>query len=199
MCNEKIRFTKLGLAVAITFSIGFCLAQPLIASAILLFGIVTIACYILAIGLEQVSALLAPVFFRRGRRILGWQIALAGVVAALVILPQAEPAQAQFFNSLETGLKAVIADSGSGIDEGIITTIFVFFRVLVVLAFVTGVIISLTLAMRGGEWQPLLNVIGIGVAFVVAVEVISVLILGTAATAGGGAGGGGVAAGGAGG
>jgi hypothetical protein len=195
MCHEKIRFTKLGLAVVAVFSIWFSVVQPLIASAILLFGIVTIAFYVLSLGLEQVSALLTPVFFRRGRRIPGWQMTLGGVVAALVILPQAEPAQAQFFNSLETGLKAVIADSGSGIDEGIITTIFVFFRVLVVLAFVTGVIISLTLAMRGGEWQPLLNVIGIGVAFVVAVEVISVLILGAAATAGGGAGGGGAGGG----
>lgn len=191
MCHEKIRFTKLGLAVAAVFSVWFSIVQPLIASALLLFGIVTIAFYILSLGLEQVSALFAPVFFRHGRKVSGWQMALAGVVVTLVIFPPAEPVQAQFFNSLETGLKAVIADSGSGIDEGIITTIFVFFRVLVVLAFVTGVIISLTLAMRGGEWQPLLNVIGIGVAFVVAVEVISVLILGAAATAGGGAGGGG--------
>ena len=199
MCNEKIRFTKLGLGVAAVLSIWLTVVQPLIASALLSFGLITIAFYILAIGLEQASILLAPVFFCRGRRIPGWQMALGGVVVALVILPQAEPAQAQFFNALETDLKSVIADSNSGIDEGIITTIFIFFRVLVVLAFVTGVIISLTLAMRGADWQPLLNVMGIGVAFVVAVEVISVLMLGAAATGGGAGGGGGGAGGGAGG
>jgi hypothetical protein len=45
------------------------------------------------------------------------------------------------------------------------------------------------LAMRGADWQPLLNVMGIGVAFVVGVEVISQLMLGgtgTGGTAGGG-------------
>jgi hypothetical protein len=197
MFIDKIRATplhrigtqRLGLAIAAGFIIWLTLIQPLITTAILCFGAVAIALHILAIGIQEISTILTPWLCRSGRRIPGWQMALAGSMVALVIVPHAEPAQAQFFNSLETRLKEVITAADTGIDENIITQIFVFFRILVVLAFVTGVIICLTLAMRGADWQPLLNVMGIGVAFVVGVEVISQLMLGGAGT-GGGAGGG---------
>jgi hypothetical protein len=187
--TEKFRVPKFGLAVAVLLFAWFALFQPLVACGVLCFGIVTIAFYILSIAVEQVSILLAPIFFGRGKRVSGWQVGLGAIVTGFVVMRQAGPADAQFFNSLETGLKAVIADSGSGIDEGIITTIFIFFRVLVVLAFVTGIIISLTLSLRGGDWQPLVSVMGIGLGFVVLVEVMSVLILGAGGAGGGGGGG----------
>ena len=193
MVTEKVRVTKLGLGSAVLLFTCFALFQPLIACGILCFGIATIAFYILSLAVEEISVLLAPIFLGRGKRVSGWQMGLGAIVAALVIVPQAEPAQAQFFNSLEAGLKAVIADSGSGIDEGIITTIFIFFRVLVVLAFVTGIIISLTAALRGSDWQPLVSVMGIGVGFVVLVEIMSVLILGAPGAGAGGGGAGGAA------
>lgn len=185
--NEKSQSTQLAAVTAIVVGIYLALFQPLIACGVLCVGIATIAFYILAVAVEEISVLLAPVFLGRGRRVSGWQVGLGTIVVALVIVPRTDPAHAQFFNSLEAGLKSVIADSGSGIDEGIITTIFIFFRVLVVLAFVTGIIISLTLALRGSDWQPLVSVMGIGVGFVVLVEIMSVLILGAPGGAGAGA------------
>lgn len=190
------RSQRLGLSVAVVFSIWFTINQPLIVAAVLCLGIVAIAVHIVAVAVQEVSIFIT--LWLNGRRISGWQLALAGSVVAIVMVPHAEPAHAQFFNSLETRLKEVITAADTGIDENIITQIFVFFRILVVLAFVTGVIICLTLAMRGADWQPLLNVMGIGVAFVVGVEVISQLMLGGAGVGagGGGAGGGGGGAGG---
>jgi hypothetical protein len=180
-----VRSQRLSLAVAAVFGVWLTLNQPLIVAAGSCFVIVAIAVHVLAIAVQEVSIFIT--LWLNGRRIPGWQIALGASVAAIVLLPRAEPAQAQFFNSLETRLKEVITAADTGIDENIITQIFVFFRILVVLAFVTGVIICLTLAMRGADWQPLLNVMGIGVAFVVGVEVISQLMLGGTGAAGGGA------------
>jgi hypothetical protein len=197
MLNEKIpipsfpqaRSQRLYLFAAVVWSIWLTLNQPLIVSAILCCGLAAIAVHILAIAIREVSVALMLWLTRRNRRSLGWKMALATGVMAIVILPHAQPAQAQFFNSLETRLKEVITAADTGIDENIITQIFIFFRILVVLAFVTGVIVCLTLAMRGADWQPLLNVMGIGVAFVVGVEVISQLMLGGTGTGGTGGGG----------
>jgi hypothetical protein len=72
----------------------------------------------------------------------------------------------------------VVSESGAGIDEGLIQTIFVFFRVIVILAFLVGVIVAFAQATRGNDWQPIANMLGIGIAFVIAVEIISILILG---------------------
>jgi hypothetical protein len=192
--QQGVRSQQLSFALAIVFGIWFTINQPLVVAAILCLGIVVIAVHVLAIAVQEVSIFIT--LWLNGRRISGWQMALAASVAAIVLLPHAEPAQAQFFNSLETRLKEVITAADTGIDENIITQIFVFFRILVVLAFVTGVIICLTLAMRGADWQPLLNVMGIGVAFVVGVEVISQLMLGGAGVGAGGGGAGGGAGGG---
>lgn len=95
------------------------------------------------------------------------------------------PAQAQFFNTLEEAIADVITEADTGIDEGIITTIFVFFRVLIVLAFLVGVVVVFTQATRGNDWQPIANLLAIGIAFVIGVEVITVLILGDAGAGGG--------------
>ena len=107
-----------------------------------------------------------------------WHLA-AMVFGSTVLLDSlSSPAQAQFFNSLEEAIASVITEADTGIDEGIITTIFVFFRVLIVLAFLVGVVVVFTQATRGNDWQPIANLLAIGVAFVIGVEVITVLILG---------------------
>jgi hypothetical protein len=49
---------------------------------------------------------------------------------------------------------------------------------LIVLAFLIGVVIVFTQATRGGDWQPIANLLAIGIAFVIGVEVISTLIIG---------------------
>jgi hypothetical protein len=111
-----------------------------------------------------------------------WHVASL-VLALTAVFGQAPlPAHAQFFDSLEKSLTDVVTQADTGIDEGIIKTIFIFFRVLMVLAFIIGVIIVFIQATRGNDWQPIANLLAIGVAFVIGVEVITKLMLGTGGT-----------------
>ena len=114
-----------------------------------------------------------------------WHIAVMVFGSTVLLDSLGSPAHAQFFNSLEEAIASVITEADTGIDEGIITTIFVFFRVLIVLAFLVGVVVVFTQATRGNDWQPIANLLAIGVAFVIGVEVITVLILGDAGGGGG--------------
>lgn len=112
-------------------------------------------------------------------------IAVSAVVAAGAI----DPVSAQMFNNLEEAVTDAIAETGdSAIDTAVITTIFNIFRILIVLAFLIGVVIVFTQATRGGDWQPIANLLAIGVAFVIGVEVISQLIIGDGGGGGGGGG-----------
>lgn len=106
------------------------------------------------------------------------------VVLTLLMVLQVQPVYAQFFNALEQATTEVVSGSNSGIDTAVITIIFVLFRVLVVLAFVAGVVGLLVQSFRGGDWQPIASMIGIGLAFVIGVEVITNLMLGGAGGAG---------------
>ncbi len=110
-----------------------------------------------------------------------WHI--AGLVLFLTIIMSDSPAYGQFFNSLEEATKDVISGADTGVDSGLIEDIFLFFRVLIVLAFIVGVIVAFSQATRGNDWQPIANLLGIGVAFVIGVEIISILILGGGGTA----------------
>lgn len=116
-------------------------------------------------------------------RVKPWHV--AGVVLLLTIVFSASPAYGQFFNSLEEATKDVVSDADTGVDETLIENIFLFFRVLIVLAFIVGVIVAFSQATRGNDWQPIANLLGIGVAFVIGVEIISILILGDASGGGG--------------
>lgn len=122
------------------------------------------------------------------------RLSLAYVTAgflAVAVLMQSQPASAQFFNALEEATLEVVAGSEAGIDEGVVTIIFILFRVLITLAFVAGAVGMLVQMFRGGDWQPIASMIGIGLAFVIGVEVITRLMVG----AGGGGGGGAASAG----
>lgn len=114
-----------------------------------------------------------------------WHLAALVFGSTVLLDSLGSPAQAQFFNTLEQAVSDVITDANTGIDENIITTIFVFFRILIVLAFLVGVVVVFTNAMRGNDWQPIAQLLAIGVAFVIGVEVITVLILGDAGGGGG--------------
>jgi hypothetical protein len=160
------------------FLLAVGLAQPLVTASILCVAATVIAVNVIYSGIQMAIDAMPAFFFSRLGRIRTWKIRFIALAALTLSFNKAQSAHAQFFNSLETRLKEVIAGANTGIDEAIITNIFIFFRVLVVLAFVTGVIICLTLAMRQADWQPILNVMGIGVAFVVGVEIISQLMLG---------------------
>lgn len=107
-----------------------------------------------------------------------WHVASLVLALTVVFGEVSLPAHAQLFDSLEKSLTKVISEANTGIDQGIITTIFAFFRVLMALAFIIGVIIVFIQATRGTDWQPIANLVAIGVAFVIGVEVITKLMLG---------------------
>lgn len=107
----------------------------------------------------------------------GLQWASATLMMALVVA-QTRPASAQFFNALEEAMLEVVEASDSGIDEAVIEGIFVLIRVVVVLAFIAGVVGLLVQAFRGGDMQPIFIMIGIGMGFVIGIEIITNLILG---------------------
>jgi hypothetical protein len=107
---------------------------------------------------------------------------LAAVILALTAIfgQTATPAFAQFFNSLEQAVQNVVSNANTGISQQIVSTIFAFFRVLILLAFIIGVVVVFAQATRGNDWQPIANLLAVGVAFVIGVEIISQLILGGA-------------------
>lgn len=106
-----------------------------------------------------------------------WHIlGLALSITAVVSLES--PATAQFFNSLEEAVSEVVSEGETGIDESIIATLFTFFRVIVILSFVIGVVVVLAQAFRGNDWAPIANMLGVGIAFVIVIELITNLMLG---------------------
>lgn len=183
--NQQIHLSRLdlnvtGLLVALIAYLSVFQPQTLAVGG--LFSLLAISFRLLQYGVEAASSVNLPI---RAWHLISLVLALTAVFGQLH-----PPAAAQFFSNLEQGLKDVIAGTNSGIDDATITTIFVFFRVLVVLAFVVGVIAVFSQAMRGSDWQPIAQLLAIGIAFVIGVEVVTTLILGTGATAGGGGGGG---------
>lgn len=103
---------------------------------------------------------------------------LALALTLTTVVTWTPPASAQFFEALEQGVTDVVSDADTGIDETIIENIFTFFRIVIVLAFLVGVSVVLTQAFRGNDWGPIANMLGVGVAFVIVIELITSLILG---------------------
>lgn len=126
-----------------------------------------------------------------GLPIKGWHLGSVVIaVAAIAAVGHIDPVSAQMFNNLEQAVNNAVNNTGdTTIDPAVITTIFNIFRILIVLAFLIGVVIVFTQATRGGDWQPIANLLAIGVAFVIGVEVISQLIIGDGGGAGAGGGG----------
>lgn len=157
------------LAILSTLTVYLWLRQPPLL-AVLMASVIAIAWAVFESFLKAI--------FAHSHRSFQWQFLLGLFVCAAIILGDHSPASAQFFNALEQATTQVVSTSGSGIDPSIVQTIFVLFRVLVVLAFVAGVVGLLVQAFRGGDWQPIASMIGIGLAFVIGVEVITSLMLG---------------------
>lgn len=112
-----------------------------------------------------------------GLPVKGWHLVSVVIALTLLLSQFHAPADAAMFQQLEETVTEAISGSGGAIDAAIITSIFNVFRVMIVFAFIIGGIVVLTQAFRGGDWQPIANLIGIGVAFVVGVEVISALVI----------------------
>lgn len=151
------------------------ITQPQVVAVGGFFTLLAIAVRLLQYGLEVATDLKIPI---RAWHLVSLVLALTVVFGQLGL-----PVDAQFFHSLEETIKDVNTASGAGIDDGTISTIFTFFRVLIVLAFIVGVVAVLSQAMRGNDWQPIAQMIAVGIAFVIGVEVVTSLILGGATDA----------------
>jgi len=112
-----------------------------------------------------------------GLPVKGWHLASIVIALTLLLSQFHTPADAAMFKKLEETVTQSIAGSGGAIDAAIIKSIFNVFRVMIVFAFIIGGIVVLSQAFRGGDWQPIANLIGIGVAFVIGVEVITALVI----------------------
>jgi hypothetical protein len=169
--------SDLGLVATLVAIAGYLgLSQPDILVTALLTGAIATA-----LGLMNRSA---QVMLGWGLPLQRWHL-VSGVIAisALVGLGAVDPVAAQMFNNLENAVNdAVNNTGGTTIAPETITTIFNIFRILIVLAFLIGVVIVFTQATRGGDWQPIANLLAIGIAFVIGVEVISTLIIGGGGT-----------------
>jgi hypothetical protein len=177
--NQSLKHhpSDLGLVATLVAIAGYLgLSQPDILVTALLTGAIATA-----LGLMNRSA----------QMMLGWGLPLqrwhlvSGVIAisALVGLGAVDPVAAQMFNNLENAVNDAVSNTGgTTIAPETIATIFNIFRILIVLAFLIGVVIVFTQATRGGDWQPIANLLAIGIAFVIGVEVISTLIIGGGGT-----------------
>jgi hypothetical protein len=109
-----------------------------------------------------------------------WHIAaLIMTVAALFGLLDA-PAHAQFLTGLETAVTSVITESGSGIDATVITLIFNTIRVVFLLLVVSAGIFAYNQAQQGNDWRPIITQMALGIAVVLAIDVLTRLFVTTA-------------------
>ncbi len=154
-------------------------ASPAVLMTAIIIGTIAIAFGLINRSAQSVAGLGLP--------IQGWHLAsIVIAISALVGMGSTDPLLAQMFNNLEQSVNDAINNTGgTSISPETITTIFNIFRILIVLAFLIGVVIVFTQATRGGDWQPIANLLAIGIAFVIGVEVISTLIIGGGASAGG--------------
>lgn len=172
---------EVGLIATLAAITGYMLwVSPAVLMTATVMGLIAIAFGLLNRSAQSVAGFGLP--------IQGWHLASVVIaVSAVAGMGAIDPVSAQMFNNLETAVNDAINNTGgTTIAPETITTIFNIFRILIVLAFLIGVVIVFTQATRGGDWQPIANLLAIGVAFVIGVEVISTLIIG-----GGGAGAGG--------
>jgi len=173
---------EVGLIATLAAITGYMLwVSPAVLMTATVMGLIAIAFGLLNRSAQSVAGFGLPVQ--------GWHLASVVIaVSAVAGMGAIDPVSAQMFNNLETAVNDAINNTGgTTIAPETITTIFNIFRILIVLAFLIGVVIVFTQATRGGDWQPIANLLAIGIAFVIGVEVISTLIIG----GGGGAGAGG--------
>ncbi|MDJ0570875.1 MAG: hypothetical protein QNJ53_17770 [Pleurocapsa sp. MO_192.B19] len=90
-----------------------------------------------------------------------------------------QSSHALVFEALEEAMTDVLTATGDSIDESIITGLFTFFRVVLVLAFIGGMIFAITQGLQGSDWRPIVNAMGIGVGVILAIEVLTNLVVGT--------------------
>ncbi|WP_052055920.1 hypothetical protein [Myxosarcina sp. GI1] len=109
-----------------------------------------------------------------------WHVLAIALGVTLCFVGMETPSHALLFDALETAMGDVTAATGGAVPDDVITALFTFFRVVVILAFVGGAILGVVQALQGSDWRPIANMMGIGVGLVLAIEVLTNLIVGTA-------------------
>ena len=110
-----------------------------------------------------------------GKRIRVSHVAVAITVITMLVTVLPSPAHAVIFEALEAEVNTLL---NGAVDAGVVALIFTALRVFVILGFIVGGIFLVNQALQGGDWKPMGNLMGIGLAFIIAVEVITRLILG---------------------
>ncbi len=114
-----------------------------------------------------------------GVRIKVHHVAACILLLTILISSMGMPAQALLFQSIEDKVNEILTGAGSTVDTATITTIFTVLRIIVIFGFLVGGIFLVNQAMQGGDWKPIGNMMAIGLGFVLAIEVLSRLVLGT--------------------
>lgn len=98
---------------------------------------------------------------------------ICGLTLLLTFVPM--PAQAVLFQAIEDQVTTLI--NGTGVPAATVALVFTALRIIVIFGFLVGGIYTLNQAMQGGDWKPMGNMLGIGLMFVISMEVITQLIL----------------------
>lgn len=113
-------------------------------------------------------------------RIERWHVFAIAWGVTLCFVGMETPSHALLFDALEAAMGDVTAATGGAVPEATVTALFTFFRIVVILAFVGGAILGVVQALQGSDWRPIANMMGIGIGLVLAIEVLTNLVVGTA-------------------
>lgn len=167
----------LSLGVCIFGLVYFCLGEPRVMSVLAFSTIATFTSF------KSIGFLLSKILNKKVKFQLWHFLAVAlGITLCFTGLETAS--HAYIFQTLEDAMSDVLTATGDTISEETITGLFTFFRVILGLSFVAGIVLAIVQATQGQDWRPILNAVAIGVFAVLAIEIMSNLILGTAGTAG---------------
>ena len=108
-----------------------------------------------------------------------WQVTLAVATASVIICSSQLPAQAIMFDAIQEQIKNIAGDS---IPADAVDNIFTFFRIIILLAIIIGSIYGVTQGLQGQDWRPIAQILGIGVAFIIGIDVLTSLVLGDGTT-----------------
>ncbi|NEO52557.1 MAG: hypothetical protein F6K54_05415 [Okeania sp. SIO3B5] len=115
-----------------------------------------------------------------GVRFKAHHVAALVLICCMIFSSIGMPAHALLFDAIEAKVNEILTGSGSTVDPATVTLIFTVLRVIVILGILVGGIFLVSQAMQGGDWKPIGNMMAIGVGFVLAIEVMTQLILGSA-------------------
>ncbi len=166
----------ISIAVCIICACYFLITQPLTSLVFTFAAIATVSARVIVRSIPVLERII-------GARIKTWHI--ASIISACTVLFGGIlhlPAEAAMFQAIEDSVTEVLSESG--IDSGIVEAIFTVFRIIVIFAFLAGGVALATQALQGGNWQPLASLMGIGIGFVITIEILTRLVL---ETGGGGA------------